>query len=180
MEQTLRVIDKTQWNRGPWDDEPDQKNYITASGLSASILRAEHSGSLCGYVGVPPSHPWFGKEYSDAVIPSAEQLARPVDTSKISLLSLLCSAGDDPSDGARIDCIIRVHGGLTYSGEGRERCGEDPALWYFGFDCAHSGDLCPAMDWRSRFRNYEDVYRDFDYVQRDVELLAAQLAEIAA
>ncbi len=176
-----KVIDKSTWESGEWDFEPDQKNFITGSGLNASILRVSHSGSLCGYVGVPVGHPWHGKEYSDTVMPSAAQLARPVDINKISILSLFCSAGDDPAEGARIDCLVNAHGGLTYSGAGRESCGEDPAQWYFGFDCAHSGDLSPAMVARyPQFRISDEEYRNFEYVQREVEVLAAQLDAVAA
>lgn len=173
----MKSIDKTKWSRGPWDAEKDVENFKTAAGLDASIIRVSHSGALCGYVGVPASHPWHGKEYGDSVAPSVEQLSAPVEVEKVSVISLFVSAasGDDPAEGARIDCLMRVHGGLTYSGAGRAGYGENPDLWYFGFDCAHYGDHCPAMD--SLFMDGE--YRDVEYVRSEIETLASQLAGVA-
>jgi hypothetical protein len=67
-----------------------------------------------------------------------------------------------------------VHGGLTYDGEGRVDSGEDPALWYFGFDCAHSGDLSPGM------LRYGDcshsAYRNIAYVKQHIARLSKSLA----
>lgn len=37
---------------------------------------------------------------------------------------------------------VSVHGGMTYSGE---RFEGDPNDWWFGFDCAHAGDLSPGL-----------------------------------
>lgn len=172
-----KEIDKSAWVRGEWDSEADLDNFKTANGLDGAIIRVSHSGALCGYVGIPADHPWYGKEYGAEVVPSGAQLARTIDIEKISVISLFCGAasGDNPADGTRIDCLIDVHGGLTYSGAGHAEYGENPALWYFGFDCAHSGDLCPAMD-----RAYQgDSYRNMSYVRSEVESLAKQLAEVA-
>lgn len=69
-----------------------------------------------------------------------------------------------------------VHGGLTYAGMGRASCGEDESLWYFGFDCAHSGDLCPSMlQYHDGFEG--DVYRNISYVTEQIEELAKQIQE---
>ena len=172
-----REIKKAAWARGEWDSESDLENFQTANGMAGAIIRVGYSGTLCGYVGVPAAHPWHGMEYGAEVLPTDDQLARPVDIDKISIISLFCSAGSDPADGSRIDCLIDVHGGLTYSGAGIAEYGEDPALWYFGFDCAHSGDFCPGMD-----AYYRDggTYRDMAYVRGEVESLAKQLAAVTA
>lgn len=173
-ERVTTSIDKSAWAQGPWTAEPDRVNFVTTNGMDAAIIRARHSGALCGYVGVSVAHPWFGKDYSDSVIPSDEQLAAPVDTDKLSVISLFLAAmsGDNPSDGARIDCVMQVHGGLTYSNAGIADFGEDRSLWYFGFDCSHYRDLSPAMP--SMFQDGE--YRDIDYVRAEIESLALQLA----
>jgi hypothetical protein len=180
MEATKHAVDKTKWERGPWDDEPDLENLTTAEGFDALIFRPEWSGNLCGYVGVPASHPWHGKEYGDTVRPTEKQASAPVDMDRVSVLSLLAMAASDtdPDTKARIDCIIRVHGGLTYSGAGRARFGEKPDFWYFGFDCAHSGDLSPAYASRYGF-GFDDQYRDIDYVRSEIATLSKQLAEVA-
>jgi hypothetical protein len=60
--------------------------------------------------------------------------------------------------------------------------GEPEHVWWFGFDCAHCDDLCPSH--RTPFRSIFDrssggdgAYRTVAYVRREVESLAAQLAE---
>lgn len=47
--------DREGWNSGPWDDETDLV-VTTCCGYSIVVLRIT-SGHLCGYVGVPLSHP---------------------------------------------------------------------------------------------------------------------------
>lgn len=61
---TEHVVDRTGWPSGPWDDEPDQLEWQLADppywlGL---ILRNDH-GALCGYVGIPPEHPFHGRHW---------------------------------------------------------------------------------------------------------------------
>lgn len=119
-------------------------------------------GAWCGYVAVPPGHPDHGKHYRD------------------------------------VEDTIDVHGGLTYA----DKCsgkvchvpapGEPDDVWWFGFDCVHSGDLAPGMGGRmlsplsvfgfggSATDGYGSTYRDVAYVRREVEGLARQLAERAS
>jgi hypothetical protein len=175
-ERVTTSIDKSAWGQGPWIDEPDRVNFMTENGMDACINRVKHSGCLCGYVGVDAAHPWFGKEYSAQVKATAEQLAAPIDTDRISILAvfLMAMGSEAPADEANIDCLVRVHGGVTYADKGREEFGEDPGLWYFGFDCSHSGDLSPSYDFS--FRDGE--YRDVNYVRSEIESMSAQLANV--
>ena len=154
--QTLEynTIDKSKWPRGPWDKEIDKRQWMdAATGLPCMIRRAGNElGHWCGYVGVPASHPLHGR------------------------------------DGDSID--VEVHGGVTFSGgcSGGDpstsichvvEAGEADDVWWFGFDCAHSMDLSPGM--RGIVRAIGDeVYRDQDYVTRETERLAGQLAALAA
>jgi hypothetical protein len=57
--------------------------------------------------------------------------------------------------------------------------GEPDDVWWFGFDCAHYGDLSPSYD--SKYRGHDElaVYRDLGYVERECANLAAQLAALA-
>lgn len=71
-----------------------------------------------------------------------------------------------------------VHGGLTYSDKGQEDLGENPAAWYFGFDCAHSGDVSPGMLKYDAHPN--GSYRTFAYVRRQVAALSKQIANTGA
>ena len=65
---------------------------------------------------------------------------------------------------------IDVHGGLTYASDHSPRSKPD-GFWWVGFDCAHAGDLAPALG--NSFSG--DVYRDIDFVVAECERLAAQL-----
>jgi len=162
------TIDKTGWGDGPWSDEPDKRQWVDeTTGLDCLIVR-NVAGALCGYVGVGPDHPWHGVDYGD------------------------CTAGcGEPWCGHSPDSLVDVHGGLTYSAGCQEHV--DPAkgichvpepgrpddVFWYGFDCAHAGDVLPTLADVMRFPDSYDVYRDFDYVTWQVELLAVQLEGVA-
>jgi hypothetical protein len=145
---------------GPWDDEPDREEW-RSHGLPCLVKRGP-SGAWCGYVGVPPGHPWHGTSYNEA----------------------LC--GHEGCYEHHIE--VNVHGGLTYAApcdgdEGEGIChvpqeGEPADVWWLGFDCAHSGDLSPKHDgltskWATQF---DYVYRDLAYVKGETARLAEQIA----
>lgn len=161
-----RTVDKSAWARGEWDNEPDKVSWTdAATGLPCLIVRGPSgpSGALCGYVGVAEGHRLFGVDYSDARLLKAEE-----------------------GDGRYFD----VHGGLTFSDhcspsedESRGIChvpepGAPDHVWWFGFDCAHGGDVCPmpgrSFDWP------DQSYKDLRYVRHHVTSLAAQLAGASA
>lgn len=49
-------MDKSSWPRGPWDNEPDEKQWVDdATGYQCLIVRKDN-GALCGYVGVDMTH----------------------------------------------------------------------------------------------------------------------------
>ena len=59
-----KTVDKSNWERGEWDNEPDKKQWLDeATGLPCLIVRAPVTGSLCGYVGIAPEHPLFAIGY---------------------------------------------------------------------------------------------------------------------
>jgi hypothetical protein len=168
-ERSYTTVDKSTWGPGPWQDEPDKLQWIDeATGLDCLISRGP-SGALCGYVGVPPEHPYHGVAYG----------------------------GQGWDDNAAPDNIIEVHGGLTYSAACQETDDESTGIchvpapghpddvWWLGFDCAHSGDVTPASDARlmeidrmpTRFPG--DTYRTLGYVQRECRQLAQQLTALS-
>lgn len=148
---------------GPWDGEPDKAQWVdAATGLDCLAVR-NHYGAWCGYVGLPSTHPLYGTHYSDVT--------------------------------------VTVHGGeLTFS----ERCNEEAPegygichiplpgrpddVWWLGFDCGHYMDLQPGL--AALLESLPDrptvpgsgmftlVYRTLEYVQRECERLAKQLAEV--
>lgn len=51
----------------PWESEPDEAEWVDAdTGYKCRIVRNEHTGTLCGYVGVPRGHRLHGMTYQDA------------------------------------------------------------------------------------------------------------------
>lgn len=170
-----RTIDKSDWGDGAWQTEPDKVSWTDqTTGLPCLIVR-NHSGALCGYVGVNPGHPWHGRGYADA----------------------LC--GHDGCYDHRLDSRVDVHGGLTFSdgcGHGADEAtgichipepGQPDDVWWFGFDCAHAWDLTPGSNARIRDWHIEkygsdtdlgkgDTYRDVGYVTDQIKSLAAQLS----
>lgn len=53
-------IPKEKWGTGPWQDEPDRLEFEHL-GFPCLIRRNMTHGNFCGYVAVPPGHPWHGK-----------------------------------------------------------------------------------------------------------------------
>ncbi len=58
--------DKATWGDGPWQAEPDHKEWRdAATGLHCIAHRNMSGGNWCGYVAVPPGHPAHRKDYGD-------------------------------------------------------------------------------------------------------------------
>ena len=158
----------------PWLNEPDQWKGEHL-GFPVFILRHEESGHLCGYAGVGPTHPLHGVDYNDPH-PSLKVLYEGERSSKPGVVEMvLASCKDTDAERYTPDLVFSVHGGITYTKD-RAPYQEPDGNWWFGFDCAHAGDLCPNREWRT-FET-DDVYRTFEYVQDKVRHLAYQLAEV--
>lgn len=147
-------IDKRAWGLGPWATEPDRVEF-ESEGFPCLIVRHEASGHLCGYVAVPPGHPWHGKTES--------------------------YSWDD--DGNAIDggLDVRVHGGVSYAAfcDGNvchvPKPGEPDDVWWIGFDMGHCDDLSPLMHSQKWFANIPTVvYRTIQYVRAECESVARQ------
>lgn len=159
-----RFVDKSAWSDGPWQDEPDKMQWQDeTTGLPCLAVRGP-GGHWCGYVGVSEGHPWFGLGYSE------------------------CREGCESCWGVHSpDGQTDVHGGLTFADFCAEKdpehgiChvtepGAPERVWWFGFDCAHSGDLSPK--WADRFSfssGLYEVYRSLEYVRGECSALARQL-----
>lgn len=59
----MRWVNRTGWPPGPWDDEPDHMEWVYAD-FPCAILRST-SGALCGYVGLPSTHPYYNRDYDE-------------------------------------------------------------------------------------------------------------------
>ena len=156
---TWTTTDKSSWGPGPWQDEPDKEQYADeATGLPCLIKR-NHFGALCGYVGVSEGHPWFGKDYSNI----------DADVHGSLTYADFCQEGDD--EGETI-CHIPAPG-------------EPDRVFWLGFDCGHSFDIAPAMEARDMERGWEPIrmpessYKTVAYVKAECAQLAGQAAEAA-
>lgn len=160
--QEWKWIDKADWPRGEWDNEPDKVQWEDEStGLPCLAVRVVEHGHWCGYVGVGPDHPLFEKEYGDANVD--------------------CHGGLTFSEHCREESE-RCDGGICHKVEP----GEPDNAWWFGFDCAHYCDYQPGKSayytklgldpWR--FADPDSRYRSLSYVKDNCRDLARQLKEI--
>jgi hypothetical protein len=87
-----------------------------------------------------------------------------------------------PSFGKSYDDVdIRVHGGLTYGGDhfpSYTNKETEKGYWWYGFDCGHAWDRIPRIHFSFHYRFEQDVYRDKDYVKKEVTKLAKQLKDM--
>jgi hypothetical protein len=111
------TIDKSDWPRGEWDNEPDKIQFPDPeTGLPTLIVRGP-SGALCGYVGVTEEHPWYKKSYNSVCVYVHGGLT----------FSSMCTPDPDESKD-----ICHIPGP-----------GEPDHVWWLGFDCAHGEDVRP-------------------------------------
>lgn len=185
-----KTIDKTAWGNGPWNHEPDKKQWLDPeTGLSCLIVRGP-MGALCGYVGVSEDHPAHRFHYDGMSLKRAARnhrqwrkqakLSQKIGFEKAMSRKSTYHSEPKKGTGEKIHAIS-VHGGLTFSGhcQGTEEKGichktdGKDKVWWFGFDCAHYDDFCPKKDYMR-----EGTYRDFAYVTQEVVSLAKQMAAI--
>ncbi len=149
-----RTVNKSDWPRGEWDDEPDKMQWPDeATGLPCLIVRSG-IGAWCGYVGISEGHPLYGKDCND-------------DDDYLQLLvhggvtfSARCQPQDDNSHGV---CHVPDPG-------------EPDHVWWIGFDCAHAYDLSPGNHRFPHLRLREEEYRNVAFARAQCAELARQLA----
>jgi len=148
-----------------YESEPDSLVW-EACGLHCELSRGP-LGHWCGYVGVEKDHPLYEKGYSenlDVLLPSlGRRQKKPLGESpSFAVLATVIFGGElEPC----MSMVFEVHGGVTYAGYNDE----SESLWLIGFDCSHSGDLCPSSPFQ------EGVYRNMEYAKKETEKLAAQI-----
>lgn len=137
-------MDKSKWGKGPWLSEPDKAQWIDpATGLQCLIVR-KCLGFLCGYVGIPAKHPYFGRDHDD------------VDVSVHGGMTF----GNYYCPGQKDDPVIRS-----------VDCSEDSRIWWIGFDCAHCDDYIPSSlrKWKGTYRNFNYVLGEVTKLARQLK-----------
>lgn len=81
------------------------------------------SFNWCGYISVPREHPLYGLSYT--------------------------SLFEDKADPLLAELNHHAHGGFTYSA-GSLYMQPEENLWWFGFDCAHLGDISTTVAYKMR------------------------------
>ncbi len=150
MNKEYTTIDKSKWKRGAWDNESDKMQFIDEeTGYTCLIVRVNHHGALCGYVGVHEGHPTFEKDY---------------DSVNAKVHGGLTFSGHCQKGKAEAMGVCHV-----------PEKGETDNIWWLGFDCAHAYDVCPGYNWNV---DESSVYRDVGYVKNEIKQLARQLKEM--
>jgi hypothetical protein len=154
-----------------------EKVWSTKAGLTAVVLMTD-LGHRCGYVGIPSTHPLFGVEYSQEAA-CLKDLPEDEPVGGRGIITLFCMPTTaDGKISRRPDAIFDVHGSLTYSGGSETYPIESKGLWWFGYDCGHSGDA-PAPG--SRMAEYSvfpgDIHRTLEFCIEQCESLAQQLID---
>ena len=136
----------------------------------------EHSlGHLCGYLGIPPMHPWYGHHYDDLDVDvhggltfgAASRYGHPAT---VAWLAKREAAATGPSFYTRRLALEQEHAGqaTNYPIE------TEMDIWWLGFDCAHSGDASrPGSGYQSIGGG---VFRDESYVRGELADFARQAA----
>lgn len=158
---------------GPWDDEPDKAQWIDPETDLDCLIVRNHNGALCGYVGTPPGHPWYGINFPEIDLPGEGVHGG---------LSFSDFCADDQEEGWGI-CHVPEPGRAAN-------------VWWVGFDCHHGlHDIAPVFEARMaemaasnpEFRWpiappppwVQPTYKTFTYVKAEVESLARQVAAAA-
>jgi hypothetical protein len=193
-------MDKTEWPDGPWKSEPDKLQWPDeATGLPCLIKR-NPVGALCGYVGVTSDHPYYQQDYDSVNLDAHGGLTFAAgcvdldwlwDTSRNYAQQSREEAeqypkGDAAQFLAEWGALLNDREAFNKHAQATAIChvpdeGEPDDIWWFGFDCAHAGDLCPGMPTfvSGSLSIRADVYRDLSYVKNECALLARQLKAAA-
>lgn len=160
-----------------------EKDWIF-EGLRCVVIMSSKVGFRCGYVGIGPDHPFYGKEYDEEVeVPSyVKDAVRRTELGKRSVMLLFAPALHE--DKVSPELLLDVHGGLTYSRDSKDYPVENNDTWWFGYDCGHAGDGKDLTVVDDFIRDLEQrfptggIVRTLDYCVKECESLVHQLNTI--
>lgn len=136
---------------GPWHAEPDHVDF-EHDGFSC-ILHRGPAGAWCGYVAVPPGHPWHGRDFN-------------------------WTTGVDADVHGGITYAAKCQGDICHVA----KPGEPDDVWWLGFDCNHHGDMdLQKVTEYGRADHFDGYfwlqYRTVEYARRETQRLAEQAKE---
>jgi len=153
-------------------------NYWIEGDFPFAITKHDSLGTLCGYLGVPPSHPWYGKSYDnfEADVHGGLTFSHHQNWGHPAEIAMLETKIEEY---AKMDPLILDFPRRLLDQE-QEHTGEDSEyptktgldIWWFGFDCAHAWDQIPGLP--ESF--HEGICRDEEYVRDELRKLAGQAA----
>src|SRR5215475_5092822 len=122
------TLNKRDWPAGAWLNEPDKVQFVSSVGYPCLVIRSHH-GAFCGYVAVPKTHPAYGYSYhgfsqliadimSEEHIDSLKKWSKrgyPKDENGLPDIDFTTPEPEITPIGQSI-LDLRIHGGLTYSG----------------------------------------------------------------
>lgn len=153
------IVDKTKWERGQWDAEPDKVQWCDPeTGLVCLALRGP-VGSWCGYVGVPKGHLLYDCGYSKVVDLPKEYLIHCFYKHRYPELPV---NGGPPLS---LDCYLNAHGGITFAGASR---GPSEKKWKQQVTAFNNPKLIadaknhPLGDSAQAIAEWKDVIGDYD------------------
>lgn len=162
-----------------------ESDFISKEGYRCVVLGVSH-GHRCGYVAIPRGHALYGIDYMselpEHIAILAQELLRDTKIGHRGVIPVFLAAMGGSA--SRLNVVIDVHGSLTFS----EPAGDYPVptdadVWWFGFDCGHSGD---GKDFSLMSDDAKRVYQEWpsycsgpvrtaDYVESHCRLLSRQL-----
>lgn len=167
-------------------------DHWVAGDMPCAIVKHENGGHLCGYIGVPPSHPWYGRDegmgsnqlphidvHGGITYASHSIYGHPTEIALLEERSTRLTALEERSPTSTP--LTEPHIWERLLAQERDRqgkprnypCNMNLDVWWLGFDCSHLGDEAPG--WSPG----EGVYRDEGYVRREIEKLVSQAADAA-
>jgi hypothetical protein len=160
--------DKKLWGPGPWQDEPDQLDFMIEGYLCQ--LRRGQMGGWCGYVLVPEGHPWFDnrpRAYADAQVHGG-----------ISYGQRTCASCD-----AQVGAQYSVGFGYMHAGDYcpvlaavlHHGLGRSSMLYPYPYD--HAAALAKAEETGEVFMS--NIYTDVHGARRETAILALQAHAVA-
>ena len=147
----IDFYNKKNYPIGKWSSEPDlcRWNYKE---LPCLVVRDMSIGTWKGFVGLSPTHPFFGLKLEEVLnIHSA------------------------------IEIFLSVYGGISSSGALPPRYQEDAGdFWWLGLDTSYGGDLLPFLDKEPHLVGLisNRTYKDFNFIRKETNKLAKLILEV--